>query len=255
MKLEYMKVGGKENYEIVQKMQISQIQDFVKQYKENPEMQKQIDGGSENTNEWPKQNDTRAPSANILTPDQIASIKKDYWVEWKKDAKITIVEYSDFECPFCIKLFKSNAIQNILAAKKDSVNYMFKHFPLPMHPNANKQHEAIECVREIAGDAKYFEFKKLIFSKAQGNNSFDNSSLWNLVKNELKLDEKKFTSCLDSGKYASKIEDSTNEGSNLFEINGTPGTVIINNETGKYEVVSWAQGQRAFEAAIDAVMN
>ena len=156
---------------------------------------------------------------------------------------------------FCIKLFKSSAIQNVLAANKDSVNYMFKHFPLPMHPNANKQHEAAECVREIGGDGKYFEFKKSIFSKAQGNNSFDNSLLGWIVKNELKLDEKKFITCLDSWKFASKIENSINEGSNLFEINGTPGTVIINNESGKYEVVSGAQGQKAFEAAVKAVTN
>jgi protein-disulfide isomerase len=144
MKMEYTKVGGKENYDIVQKMQLSQIKDFVKQYKENPEMQKQIDGASKDT----EKNTPAKETSSVLEKTQIASIKKDFALSGNPSAKVTIVEYSDLECPFCIKLFKSSAIPNVIAANKDSVNYMFKHFPLPMHPNAIKQHEALECARE-----------------------------------------------------------------------------------------------------------
>ncbi len=244
MQVEYKKVWGKENYEILQKMQLQQIQQFVDQYKKNP-----------NGNAPQANNDTNtkpAPAAQ-LTKEQITDLKKGTFIEWAENAKVSVIEYSDLECPFCKKLFESNAIQNVIAANKDTLNYSFKHFPLEFHKNAQKEAEALECAWELGGKEAFFSMKDAIFTKTRSNGEwFALADLAPLAK-ELKLDDKSFQSCLDSGKYTDKIKAEESNGNTLFGIDGTPGTVVINNETGKFEVVSWAQSQSAFEAAVKKV--
>ncbi len=247
MNIEYKKVGGKENYDILQKMQLQQIQGFVEQYKKNPDMGNQ--NGEQQGTQW---TETQAPVTQ-LSKEQLTTLKKDSYVSGAENAKISILEYSDLECPYCKKLYDSKAIQNVLAANKDTVNYSFKHFPLEFHKNAQKESEALECAGDIGGKDAFFAMKEAIFTRTRaGWEGFALSDLAPLAK-ELKVDDKKFQVCLDSGKYTQKVISEQTNGNALFGIDGTPGSVIINNETGKFEVISWAQGQAAFENALKKV--
>lgn len=248
MQVEYKKVWGKNNYEILQKMQLQQIQQFVEQYKKNPNGN--APQANTDINNW---NNTKPAPVAQLTKEQIADLKKDTFVKWIENAKVSIIEYSDLECPFCKKLFESKAIQNVLSANKDTLNYSFKHFPLEFHKNAQKEAEALECAGELGGKEAFFSMKDAIFTKTRANGEwFALADLAPLAK-ELKLDDKNFQSCLDSWKYTDRVKNDGSNGNTLFGIDGTPWTVILNNTTGKFEVISWAQSQSAFESALKKV--
>ncbi|MFH1873757.1 MAG: thioredoxin domain-containing protein [Pseudomonadota bacterium] len=133
-----------------------------------------------------------------------------------KDAKITLVEFSDYQCPFCKRVRET--IWQLMDEYKDQVRYYFLDFPLSFHKQAQKAHEASRC----AGDQdKYFEYNKKIFNN-QGNIAV--TDLKNYAK-ELNLNLDKFNKCLDSGKYAQVVQDSVEEGIRVG-VTGTPAFFI-----------------------------
>ncbi len=127
--------------------------------------------------------------------------------------------------------------------------FVFKHYPLPFHPTALPAAQAAECVGEIGGSAKYYAFVETIFSKGTPTQDEIDS-----VLKEIGVDAKKVKTCADSGKFKEKINASQSEGSSKFGVNGTPGNVLINTKTGKYEVVSGAQPEANFDAAIGRLL-
>src|SRR3989344_7101547 len=132
-----------------------------------------------------------------------------------KSAKVTIVEFSDYECPFCGRHFEQTYPQ----LKKDyidtgKVQLVFKDFPLSFHPQAQKAAEAARCAGE---QGKYWEMHDKLFSNQQSL-SVENEKKW---AKELGLNTAKFDSCLDSGKYASAVQADSNYGQSIG-VSGTP---------------------------------
>src|SRR3989304_9730917 len=123
-----------------------------------------------------------------------------------KNAKVTLIEFSDFQCPFCA-LYVNQTLPQIENdyIKTGKVKYVFKDFPLSIHQNAPKAAEAALCAGE---QGKYWEMHDLLFKnqKALGP---DNLSSY---AKDLALDTSKFKECLDSGKYAAKIKKDMEEG-------------------------------------------
>lgn len=140
----------------------------------------------------------------------------------KKDAPVTIVEFSDFQCPFC-----SRAIESVDKIKKEygsKVKIVFKHYPLPMHPDAKPAAEASLCVNEQSTD-KFWKFHDLLFANQQRLKEAD---LLGYAK-KVGADTKKFEDCVKSKKYESHIEKSIAEGQKIgvdstpsFFVNGQP---------------------------------
>ncbi|MEK7124243.1 MAG: DsbA family protein [Patescibacteria group bacterium] len=156
-------------------------------------------------------------------------------------APVTLVEFSDFECPFC----KSHlpTLDRILKDYKDSVRLVYKHFPLTsIHPNAQKAAEASECASE---QGKFWEYHDLLFEKQAGGLSIEKYKQWAV---QLGLNSAKFNGCLDSSKYADKVSADSKEGSGAG-VSGTPATFI----NGK--LVSGAVPYEQIKKEIDAVLN
>lgn len=131
-------------------------------------------------------------------------------------APITIVEFSEYQCPFCKKA--RPIINEILETYKDKVFYVFRDFPLSFHKQAKKAAEAAQC----AGDQKkYWEYADLLWEH-QGDQEPDN--LKKFAK-EAGLNEKKFNDCLSSGKYGEEIEKDIEAGSKVG-VSGTPAYFI-----------------------------
>ncbi|HEY4510175.1 MAG TPA: DsbA family protein [Candidatus Paceibacterota bacterium] len=150
-------------------------------------------------------------------------VTKDDYVRGNPDAPITIVEFSDLECPFC-KRFHSE-LRQALADYGDQVRWVYKHFPLDaLHPKADKEAEAVECAGELGGDEKFWAYMDRIFEVTPSNNGLDLALLPQIAK-DLGLDQKAFENCLSSGKYAEKVEKQYQEGVRLG-INGTPGSFV-----------------------------
>ena len=139
------------------------------------------------------------------------------------NAPITIVEYSDLECPFCKRFHET--MKQTLAEYGDKVRWVYKHFPLDqIHPKADKEAEATECAGEQGGDNAFWAYVDRIFEVTPSNNGLDLALLPSMAK-DLGLDREKFESCLSSGKYAELVEAQFQEGARLG-VNGTPGSFV-----------------------------
>lgn len=156
-------------------------------------------------------------------------------IRGSKDAKITIVEYSDTECPFC-KRFHSS-LKEIMAEHEASgkVAWVYRHFPLDMHKKAPKEAEATECAAEVGGPDAFWKYIDMVFEETQGNDSLD-LALLPVFAERLNLDKTAFNTCLDSGKYATKIQEEKAKGF-AAGARGTPHTVLFVNTGGKIETI------------------
>ena len=186
----------------------------------------------------------------VLDADKIPGLKDGAYLKGNEAAKISWIEYSDLECPFCAKLHNEGTIGEIESKYGDQINMAFKHFPLDFHPNAKPGAEFIECAAELGWADVYYTLVDRAFEEGKSTKSF-------LLEEaeKLSLDTIAIETCLDDGKYGEKVDAHLAEGSTLFGVTGTPGSVLINNETGEYEVISGAYPTATFEAAIDKLLQ
>jgi protein-disulfide isomerase len=164
-----------------------------------------------------------------------------------------LIEYSDFECPFCQR-FHPTAKQ-IVDAYDGKVNWVYRHFPLAFHnPGAQKQAEASECANELGGNEAFWRYADAIYARTTSNGKgFPLKKLVPLAK-EVGLDEKKFQECLDTGRYTARVKEDFNEGAQIG-ITGTPGNVLLNNETGAVRLTPGAVPFAALKGQIDQLLN
>lgn len=142
------------------------------------------------------------------------------------DATITLVEYSDTECPFC-KAFQTT-MQKLMDeyGKNGSLAWVYRHFPLDqLHPKARKEAESAECAGELGGNIAFWSYLDRIFEITPSNNGLDAGELPKIAT-FLKLDEKKFNECVASGKYAEKIEKDYQDGASAGAT-GTPFSILV----------------------------
>lgn len=156
------------------------------------------------------------------------SVSRDH-IRGNPDAEISLIEYSDFECPYC-KRFHPIPSQ-LLEEYGGRVNWVYRHFPLAFHnPGAQKQAEGTECANELGGNDAFWRYSDLIYERTQSNgNGFPLDRLVPLAV-EIGLEKGKFQRCLDSGKYAQHVQDDYEEALEVG-VSGTPGNILLNNKT------------------------
>lgn len=175
---------------------------------------------SANTNSGTTADTNAAPT----TYGDVKAVSKDDYIRGDKNAKVTLVEYSDLECPFC-KSFHPTSTK-ILNDYKGKVNLVFRHFPLSFHANAPKQAQAALCVGELGGADKYYKFIDKIFERTTSNGSgFALTALGPLAK-EVGVNQSKFQDCLDSGKMQARVSAEEADGQQAGAT-GTPTTFVI----------------------------
>ena len=159
------------------------------------------------------------------------------FVRGTKDAPVTIVEFSDFQCPFCKNA--TATLKQLLDRYPGKVKWVFRDYPLvSIHPAAPKAHEAARCAAE---QNKFWEYHDVLFERSPRLAPTD---LKEYAK-ELKLEPTAFARCLDSGKYTAEVNRDVQEGTSLG-ITGTP-TFYINGR----QLVG-AQPLSAFQRVIEA---
>lgn len=230
--------GGRENYELQKKMYKSDT------YRSNMKgyLESQISGKAP---EQDQQAQEEPKTTGTITQDVLEKVKKDAYFQWSSDADILWIEYSDLECPFCKRLHDSKAIPNLQNKYGSKLAVSFKHYPLPFHPLAAPAAQTAECIGKEGGSDKYFAFIEWIFTKGTPTQDIVNTTI-----KELGLNVEKINKCVSDNTFKSKVDENMTEGSSLFSVNGTPGNVLINNKTGKYEVISGAFPEASFDAAI-----
>ena len=171
------------------------------------------------------------------------------------NAPITIIEFSDFQCPFCAK-FHIQTLPKIIDEyiKEGTVKLVFRDFPIQsIHPNALPASVAAECANE---QGKFKEMHDKLFDKQNewNNKNIDNVIiLFNQYALEIGLEEEKFDSCLRNGKYVEEIQKDLNDG-RTYGISGTPGFFIGNDKIGFVELKG-AQPFESFKKVIDSQLK
>lgn len=177
-------------------------------------------------------------------------LEKDH-IRGNQNAQVAVIEYSDFECPFCKRVHPT--YQQIMKEYGDKVMWVYRHYPLGFHQNAQKEAEASECVAELGGNDAFWKFTDGIYAKTTSNGTGFALDQLPVLAKEVGVDETKFKSCLDSGKYAQRVKDDMDGGSKAG-VSGTPGSIIVNLKTQKNSLVSGAQPFENFKAAIDGLL-
>ncbi len=160
------------------------------------------------------------------TPSQIVKVKSRDDAPKIGKGKVEIIEFSDFECPYCQQFFNTT-YKEIKSKYIDTgkVTFIFRHFPLPIHQNATKASEGAECAGR---QGKFFEFHDLIFQNlGKGGTGIQISDLKKYAQN-IGLDINKFNSCLDNGETLSVVSEDVANGKSAG-VTGTP-TFFINGQ-------------------------
>lgn len=205
-------------------------------------------GGSKNTNNV---NLTGQPEATNTTGIVAPITDKDH-ILGSKDAPIVIVEYSDFECPWC-KVFHQtmHEIRNIYG---DKVAWVYRQSPIiGLHPKAPKESEASECAAEQGGNEAFWKFADKIFSVTPSNNGLDLAQL-PVIAGEIGLDVQAFNACLSSGKFTKQVEEGISAAIKAGSQGATPYSVIMTKD-GKKVAINGAQPIENVKAQIDALLK
>jgi protein-disulfide isomerase len=201
-----------------------------------------------------KENITPPPTEN---PEEgIVSIANDP-VLGKKDAPVTIVEFSDYECPFCKRAF-TDVLPQLRKEyiETGKVKLVYKDFPLDFHANAQKEAEAAQCAFDQGGDSAYYQFHDSIFSQTKGNGTGLALTELPLIAKKIGLDQSKFQQCLDSGKNEQEVKDDMAEGQKVG-VSGTPSWIIgkSKGDSVKGKLIVGAQPYAALKEVIDSALE
>jgi protein-disulfide isomerase len=153
------------------------------------------------------------------------------------DAPVVIVEFSDYQCPYC-QLWHTQVLSLLLDEYGDQIRFIYRDFPLGGHPEAQPAAEAANC----AGDqSAYWEFQDAIFAGQYGYGR----SAYEQVADDLGLNLEKFSDCLDSNRHSAEVLEDYNDGLRLG-VQSTP-TFFINDRQ-----LIGAQPYETFKQYIDA---
>lgn len=154
-------------------------------------------------------------------------------IKGAEKAKITIVEYSDLECPFCKNAHTT--LKTLLNEYPDDLRWVYRHFPIAqLHSKAQKESEASECVYDQGGNSAFWSYIDKVFEITPSNNGLDLNQL-PVLATELGLNESEFNTCLESDKNKEKVE-SDIEDAVKAGARGTPYFIIINSKGEKIPV-------------------
>ena len=162
------------------------------------------------------------------------------------NAAVILMEYSDFECPYCSMVIPT--LKKIVDSSGGKVAWVFRNLPLPetMHPEARPAAEASECVAAELGNEAYWKFSESVFS----NQKDMNSAFYRKTALALGYNPAKFDNCVAKKTYDKRIDDDSSE-ANSNGGNGTPFTIVI-GKNGKVPL-SGAVPEKDFQAAIQKV--
>ena len=187
--------------------------------------------------------------ANQPTDKVDIKISPDDHVLGSKNAKVTIVEFSDFQCPFC-RSFWSDTLPEIKKNYIDTgkAKFVYKHYPLDFHPGARPAAEASECAED---QGTFWEFHDKVFEEqtklGQGTIQFGKPEIVKWVA-ALGLNMDQFSECFNSGKYSQRVSDDMAQGSKAG-VGGTP-TTFVNGQK-----VVGAQPFASFQTAVEGFLK
>lgn len=195
---------------------------------------------------------SRGSQGSAPTPTVEVSADDDPWLG-AEDAKVTVIEFSDYQCPFCRKYWTESYPQ----LKEDfidtgKIKYVFRDFPLNFHPSATLASIAGNCIAEQKGNEGYFEFHDIVFSEqakqGQSTIQFTESDVMSWVNQIDGIDKDKFDTCYNDPAQKAEVDADMADGA-AAGVSGTPSFFI----NGKMLV--GAQPYSVIKAEIEKALN
>ncbi|MGE5244974.1 MAG: thioredoxin domain-containing protein [Betaproteobacteria bacterium] len=179
--------------------------------------------------------EAKTPVHIFLEPPREKVAEADSPARGPAGAPIEMIEFSDFECPFCLRA--NPTVQQVLATYGDRIRFVYRNFPLPSHPDALPAAEAAQCANE---QGKFWPYHDRLFANSGKLSDADLKQ----AATDLGLDRPRFDACLGSHKFKDRIDADIRDG-NAAGVNGTPA-FFINGR-----MINGAQPFEAFKRVID----
>lgn len=177
----------------------------------------------------------KTPVKMMLEPPRQNAKAGDSPAKGPTGAPIEMIEFSDFQCPFCLRA--NPTVDQVLQTYGDKIHFVYRNYPLPNHPNARPAAEAAQCANE---QGKFWPYHDRLF--AQAGQLSDNDLKQSAT--QLGLDAPKFNACFDGHKYKAAVDADIQAGDDLG-VSGTPA-FFINGRS-----VTGAQPFETFKSLID----
>jgi protein-disulfide isomerase len=159
--------------------------------------------------------------------ENVKPVDEDDWVYGNADAEITIVEYSDTECPFCSRLHPT--LKQVVDESEGRVNWVYRHFPLvQLHPIAPTVAHSQECVGELGGNDAFWTYTDRVYAEAGANGGTDTTQLVTYA-DEAGVSSEDFNQCMEESRHEDRVEEDFR---NAVESGGTgtPYSIIISGD-------------------------
>lgn len=161
-----------------------------------------------------------AATGKSLEPTVLPVDKSDHVLGPKKP-DVYLIEYSDYQCPFCSRFH--DTVKQIMEEFDGRVAWVYRHFPLDsIHPEARPAAVAAECAADIGGEDAFWTFTDKLFEQPSGFSS----ETYTTIAADMGLNDKDFADCIVSGKYDERIEEQSQNAQDVGG-GGTPHTVLL----------------------------
>jgi protein-disulfide isomerase len=179
--------------------------------------------------------------------------KQDH-IRGDSSAVVSLIEYTDFECPFCKQFHGTpKALMDRYGGK---LNWVIRNYPLPFHdPAARKEALAAECIARLSGNEAYWKYADAVFAntKSNGGGLPDDKSVEKLAES-VGIQTAALSKCMNEEATIKRVEQDIADG-NVAGVNGTPTTVVRNNRTGASQSVVGALPADGLVPAIEQMLG
>lgn len=192
------------------------------------------------------------PTEQVTAEAEIAPVTDKDHIRGNPNAPIVIVEYSDFECPFCKNFHET--MNKVMAeyGVDGQVAWVYRNFPIKqLHPNAPKIAEASECIANLGGNEAFWKFADLVFGERGVNEPTDITRLPEFAEKS-GVTKAKFDECMTTGAFAASVAASV-EASQKAGAQGTPYSILmVGNQQG---IINGAQQYATVKQMIDTMLS
>ncbi|MFZ2252852.1 MAG: thioredoxin domain-containing protein [Minisyncoccia bacterium] len=195
---------------------------------------------------------TGTEKEQITEETEIAPVTDKDHIRGNPNAPIVIVEYSDFECPYCKNFHET--MNKIMAdyGKDGKVAWVYRQFPIvQLHPNAPKIAAASECVASLGKNDAFWKFADFVFGEREINSPTDITRLGEYAEKS-GVDKAKFTACVDAGTFTSKITSDLGLAAKAGA-KGTPYSILmVGNQQG---IINGAQPYETVKQMVETMLS
>ena len=174
------------------------------------------------------------PAAQVVDASSIRKPSADDHIIGSPSAPIVLIEYSDFQCPFCEVIYPT--LKKIVDESKGQIAWVYRHLPLnSIHPQANPSANASECIAAQLGNNGFWQFAESLFN----NQSQLSPAYYTQLAQQLGANMTQFNQCVSASTYQNRIDLDAQE-VNSIGGTGTPYVVVLNTKTNKAAVIPGA---------------